>query len=184
VGEDSARAKAFEIIERDHIKSDKLGPLCQRISYGFCQEYETFLRSAVAKNPHKGVQATAALSLARYLNNRQARIELCREQPDLAKQFAALYGKGYVADLMRQDGEKAVKEVETLFEQAAEKYGDVKLPDGDTVADRVKPELFEIRNLRVGKQAPDIEGEDQDGVKFKLSEYRGKVVLLDFWSYV
>jgi peroxiredoxin len=30
--------------------------------------------------------------------------------------------------------------------------------------------------------APDIEGEDQDGVRFKLSDYRGKVVLLDFWS--
>ena len=35
-----------------------------------------------------------------------------------------------------------------------------------------------------GRQAPDIEGEDQDGKRFKLSDYRGKVVLLDFWSFV
>ena len=34
----------------------------------------------------------------------------------------------------------------------------------------------------VGKQAPDIEGEDQDGKHFKLSDYRGKVVLLYFWN--
>jgi len=33
-------------------------------------------------------------------------------------------------------------------------------------------------------KAPDIEAEDQYGKRFKLSEYRGKVVLLDFWSYV
>ena len=30
--------------------------------------------------------------------------------------------------------------------------------------------------------APEIEGEDIDGVPFKLSDYRGKVVVLDFWG--
>jgi hypothetical protein len=34
----------------------------------------------------------------------------------------------------------------------------------------------------VGMKAPEIEGEDIDGKKFKLSDYRGKVVLLDFWG--
>ena len=72
VGEDTARAKAFELIQRDHIRSDKLGPLCQRVSYGFCKEYETFLRAVLAKNPHKTVQATASLSLGHFLNNRLA----------------------------------------------------------------------------------------------------------------
>jgi cytochrome oxidase Cu insertion factor (SCO1/SenC/PrrC family) len=32
-----------------------------------------------------------------------------------------------------------------------------------------------------GKRAPEITGEDADGTVFKLSDYRGKVVLLDFW---
>jgi cytochrome oxidase Cu insertion factor (SCO1/SenC/PrrC family) len=36
--------------------------------------------------------------------------------------------------------------------------------------------------LQVGRVAPEIEGEDIDGEKFKLSDYRGKVVLLDFWG--
>ena len=112
------------------------------------------------------------------------RLDLCQEQPELAKEFAGQFGKEYLAELLRQDGDKAVKEVEAVFEQAAEKYGDVKLPGDDTVADRAKVELFEIRHLSVGKKAPDIEGEDQDGKRFKLSDYRGKVVLLVFWSYV
>jgi len=36
--------------------------------------------------------------------------------------------------------------------------------------------------LAVGKEAQDIEGADQDGKRFKLSDYRGKVVLLYFWQ--
>ncbi len=38
------------------------------------------------------------------------------------------------------------------------------------------------QGLEVGNQAPEIDGEDIDGKKFKLSDYRGKVVLLDFWA--
>jgi peroxiredoxin len=39
-----------------------------------------------------------------------------------------------------------------------------------------------MRNLAVGKPAPQIEGVDLDSVAFKLSDYQGKVVLLDFWG--
>jgi cytochrome oxidase Cu insertion factor (SCO1/SenC/PrrC family) len=34
----------------------------------------------------------------------------------------------------------------------------------------------------VDKAVPEIEGEDLDGQSFKLSDYLGKVVLLDFWG--
>ena len=39
-----------------------------------------------------------------------------------------------------------------------------------------------IVGFEVGNLAPEIQGEDLDGVKFKLSDYRGKVVVLDFWG--
>lgn len=42
--------------------------------------------------------------------------------------------------------------------------------------------LFEAEHLAIGLVAPDIEGPDLDGVPFKLSDYRGKVVLLDYWG--
>ena len=44
-------------------------------------------------------------------------------------------------------------------------------------------ELFELRNLSVGKPAPNIEGEDIFGKAMKLEDYRGKVILLDFGSH-
>jgi len=42
--------------------------------------------------------------------------------------------------------------------------------------------LFEAENLEPGLKAPDIQGEDLDGIAFKLSDYKGKVILLDFWG--
>jgi hypothetical protein len=39
-----------------------------------------------------------------------------------------------------------------------------------------------VEGLKVGNLAPDIENEDLDGETFKLSDYRGKVVMLDFWG--
>jgi hypothetical protein len=180
-GEEPARPKAFALLQRDYIQSDRLGPVCQRISYGFCKEYETFLRMVLEKNPHKGVQAMACLALGHFLNNRLQRLELIKERPDLAKEFAGLFDKDYLEDLQRQVGPKAAKEAESFLERAVDKFGDVKIPDDGVVGDKAKAELFEMRHLCVGKEAPDIEGVDQDGHKFKISDYRGKVVLLDFW---
>ena len=37
--------------------------------------------------------------------------------------------------------------------------------------------------VAIGKPAPEIQGEDIDGVPFKLSDYRGKIILLDFWGH-
>jgi hypothetical protein len=182
VGRDEARPRAFALLERDHVRSEKLGPLCERISYGLCAEYETFLRAVLEKNPKKEIQAEACLALAHYLNNRSQRLGLVLEQPGLAKEFADLFGREYLERLRREDHTKAIREAEALFERAMRDYGNVKLSGGGMVVEKSVAELFEIRHLAVGKVAPDIEGEDQDGVRFKLSDYRGKVVLIDFWS--
>jgi hypothetical protein len=43
--------------------------------------------------------------------------------------------------------------------------------------------LIDVREkYGAGNIAPDIEGTDLDGVAFKLSDYKGKVVFLDFWG--
>lgn len=36
--------------------------------------------------------------------------------------------------------------------------------------------------LRQGYIAPDVEGSDLEGKPMKLSDFRGKVVVLEFWS--
>jgi AhpC/TSA family len=177
---DNPRAKAIALLLRDHIRSDKLGSVCPRMRFDFAPESETFLRTVLERNPHQEVRALACLALAQFLCNR-LRL-LVQDGPDLAKHYEGLFGKDYLEQLLRQDRAKVAKEAEVLFELAADKYGDVKIPTRGTVGEEAKSELFEIRNLAVGNEAPEIEGQDQNGKKFKLSDYRGKVVLLDFWS--
>jgi hypothetical protein len=86
-------------------------------------------------NPHQPVQASACLGLAHFLSNRLQRIDLVKEQPELAREFAGLFGKEYLEELERQDRTKASQEAEALLEQAVEKYGDVNIPGVGTVGE-------------------------------------------------
>jgi hypothetical protein len=179
---DNATELAMALLVRDHIRSDKLGAVCERMRYGTRKEYEPFLHRVLKESPHKDVQGLACLSLAQFLNSHSLKFDLLKERPELATRYEELLGKDYYDELRRKGHDGRTKEVETLLEQADAKYGEVKMPYGGTVGEQAKAELFAIRHLAVGKYAADIDGKDQDGKPFKLSDYRGKVVLLYFWS--
>ena len=100
----------------------------------------------------------------------------------MAARYERLFGKDYLEELRRQDPAAAVQEIEAIFTRAASEFGDTKLPYDRKVGETANSELHEIRHLSIGKQALELEGLDQDGEAIKLSDYRGKVVLLYFWS--
>jgi hypothetical protein len=182
---DSRRATALELLARDHADSPKVGPVCQTMDRAFDKESGEFLRAVLDKNPSRDLQGQACLALAHYLKTRGQILDALKQQPNVAGILEQMVGKEYTAELKKLDPDKGNKEVAELFERAAEKYADVKLPGGGTVGDKVKPELARVKNLgklEVNNPAPDIEGEDIEGKKFKLSDYKGKVVLLDFWG--
>jgi hypothetical protein len=158
-GKDGPRAKALALLSKEYVQSDKLGRLCQALARSRDNDSTDLLRAVLEKNPNKDVQGAACLSLAQRLKSRAD--GMAEDQP--------------------KEADKLRKESEELFERAADKFADVKLGRG-TIGETAKTELFELRFLSVGKEAPDIEDEDIDGKKFKLSDYRGKVVLLDFWG--
>jgi hypothetical protein len=159
-GKNSARGKALAILMRDHASSPKIAGVCESLIYQQGPEAEAFLRAVLDKNPAKEAQARACLALALFLRN-SSRGQKSKPEAEQAK---------------------IDKQVEELLERAVASYSDVKHPFYGTIGKKAEGELFEIRHLSVGKEAPDMTGEDQDGKKFKLSDYRGKVVLLDFWG--
>jgi hypothetical protein len=104
-----------------------------------------------------------------------------RDVQGLALYYQMLAAKG------RDLTEKNVTLVKPMMKRLSDEFGDVRLVyssgrDRGSLAELVANELFAFENLRIGKTAPDIDGEDLDGVNFKLSDYRGKVVVIDFWG--
>ncbi len=156
-----AEAAVKEVVEKHlaNLKPQRLQGICQQLSISTDKGSEALLR-AMLKHDKPEVQGVACLTLAQVLKGQADR---------------AAGGDAKAAEALR-------KEAEELFTRAAEKYGDVKTAFRGTVGEKAKSELYELRHLAIGKEAPDVEGEDQDGKKFTLSDYRGKVVLLDFWS--
>lgn len=57
-----------------------------------------------------------------------------------------------------------------------------KVASPPTLAKIAEGHLDEMRNLVVGKPAPEIDGVDFDGKPLRLSDYRGRVVALSFWG--
>jgi hypothetical protein len=141
------------------MKGPELENLCQRLGYTTGRGGEVLLRALLEKDSRHEVQGQACFALAQLLKRRADDLP-AEKEPEAVK---------------------TRKESEQLFERIVAKFADLKTFRG-TMGEKAKNELFAIRFLSVGKPAPEIEGEDQDGVKFKLSDYRGKVVLLDFWG--
>lgn len=48
--------------------------------------------------------------------------------------------------------------------------------------ERARGNLYELSALQIGQPAPDFEAKDLQGQTVRLSDLRGKVVLLDFWA--
>jgi len=176
-------SEALELLARDHVTSDKVGPLCARLVYVQSPRVEPFLKDVLAKNPDHATKGQACLALAQYTKRQAELVRSLHEDAGLAKRLGAMaqFGPERAKELQAKDPDAVMKEAEGLFERVTKDFADVKQSDRP-LGQAAEAELFEIRHLSVGKAAPEIEGEDVDGQKFKLSDYRGKVVLLDFWG--
>lgn len=109
------------------------------------------------------------------------------KNPGLPDKAAATYALGMqhlrrfeaAADPKAAEADKQ-KALEFLQEVAA-KYADVNI-EGFPIADQAGRTMFELANLSVGSQCPEIEGKDVEGAPMKLSAHRGSHVVLIFWG--
>jgi len=164
-GDNGKNAKeAMKLIADHHIRTAGVGALALGLIYNWRDEatLKGILRDVSMQNPNRDDRAKAFFAIGLK-----------------AKQVAAAEG---VAESERN---KAFAESTEALETLEKKYPDVTYGD-TTLGSRAKGQLAGLKNaanLMVGKKAPDIVGEDLDGTAFMLSDYRGKVVYLTFWSH-
>lgn len=73
------------------------------------------------------------------------------------------------------------KEATAYFDRIEKEFADVSLGKR-TLGEMAKGSLFELRNLQVGMPAPAAESKNLKGDAVKLSDLKGKVVVLDIWA--
>ena len=100
--------------------------------------------------------------------------------PERKTQGVAALGAAMVLKTLGDDGELMRKRL-TYLRKAIVESSDVEL-GGTSVAKLAADELYIIRFLTKGRVAPDLSGIDSAGRPLKISDFKGKVVVLLFWS--
>ena len=175
--------RAIERLARDHAQDPKVGPICQRLVHSLSPGAEGLLRAIAAKNPNHTAQGQASLALAQYLKNEVETVRMAKQDKEMVARYKGRHEPESTEAPRAKDADARAKEAESLFEAVIEKFGDVNVSQhrGD-LATSARAELFEIRIVGIGKTVPEISGGDLDGRPMKLSDYRGKVVVLEFWG--
>jgi len=133
---------------------------------------------------HPGVDQVVAMLARTAGKDAEARLKgLLEKDSKRVKAAASLALARTLADKVDgladtpAEADKVVADAAKYFTTAIDLYKDN--PEKKKTAEI---ELNAMQHLRIGKEALDIKGPDLDGKAFKLSDYRGKVVLLDFWG--
>jgi peroxiredoxin/tetratricopeptide (TPR) repeat protein len=177
-------ARAFDRLANSHAESQSVGRVCDIAAMGWPHNSaEEFLRAVLEKNKERALKGLACLRLAEFLRLRADALNNLHKQDgaQLSEQWEHDYGTALVKQLQEMDRKTVLMEAEVLLERVVKQFADAKTDDEDVLGEIAKRHLFEMRHLTVGNPALEIEGEDLDGKPLKLSEQRGKVVVLTFW---
>jgi peroxiredoxin len=194
--------KALDLLKAHHSADEDVGMACLLLYRLPSPTREGFLRVIEHQSSSRAVKGRACYSLAKLLATKAVIAGNIQHPPanrsKMAPPDATLWGEAYCQELRQGDSKAMIAEAERLFERTIAEFGDVSYalaapmtgpaqaylgrnPGlGKTLGELATADLDEIRNLTVGKVAPEIEGHDAEGKVFKLSDYRGRVVVLTF----
>jgi thiol-disulfide isomerase/thioredoxin len=153
------RLQAVQLLQRDHFQKTEFANVCLQFVQTPVPEAEELLKAGLERHERQEVRGLAGLALATSLA--QAGQKVRDSNPAKADEL-----------LRRADKE---------FERVAREYGKVNYGH-QTLEEIARYQQQEVHHLGIGCVAQEIEGTDLEGKAFKLSDYRGKVVVLDFWA--
>lgn len=187
------RVQSIGLLAKYQATNTNVGPLCGFIGHKWIWRWRempvvAFLQAVAKDNPARANRAQAIFSLG-CLNFTKAENLAEFEQWGKVPFYATTIARFDTTDLAQWGESKpAADEAERQFEDIVANYADCRdlRPRGSKepllLKSEAETELFDLLHLSPGRVAPDIEAENIDGKKFKLSDSRGKITVLIFWA--
>jgi thiol-disulfide isomerase/thioredoxin len=176
-GKAKARKEAVKLL-KGYVKSKQIQPILRTLAnqgvwLGGDAALLAIVKEVAKENPDKLTRATALDELASSLEFQALEADkLLRDEKRLAD-YEKQHGRALVRKFLdsADDGKKEVARLRTTLKSD---YAGVLVSndDKDDTKDR----------LKVGARAPETVCADISGLQAKLSDYEGKVVVLDFWA--
>ncbi len=152
---------AFERLEKNHAADpaikDAIGDGL-RFAVMDLEKLQKFCERVRQENPDKQAKGRATLLLAKSLYDgpltRLPGFSANEEQPKADRQRAG-----------------------ALFASVVKDFG------GTEEAQEAERYIYDLEHLQVGMKAPEILGQDVESKDIKLSQFKGQVVVMDFWGF-
>lgn len=155
--------QALKMVRSAYLDSPDIKKLFSMLANSNDTESIQVMRDVIAKHPDRKVQAKAAKSLASGLENAVQQAKMIQSRPDMRKNYEEQAGKELIENLLvKADQNK--KDAAELTKLVQDKYADV------------------FPNLAIGQPAPEVINKDLNDKTVKLSDLKGRVVVLDIWA--
>ncbi|MFO0938154.1 MAG: hypothetical protein U0798_16745 [Gemmataceae bacterium] len=165
-----AAKKANEMLVAYHVENPMIADSVMAMSRGGSEETTKFLKAVLARNPSRDAKGRAAFALAQQI---AGKIEAAKTEKDAIKLEDD--AKVYLNQIVKEFADVHLMKIPANAKIEPRLLG--------KMATRELKSIGNIKNLKPGKPAPEIEGPDMDEKTFKISDYKGKVVMLDFWGH-
>lgn len=154
---DEIAADALATLTKSHAADKEIADQLPQLMYAYwrvgAEPLNALYEKVIKENPDKDAKAAATFNLAFTLYSSN------RMMPG--------------AEAKSGGRDRAI----ALFKSMSKDFPDTE------AARRAESYVFEIEHLQIGMKAPDFSGEDVENKTISLSDFKGKVVVIDFWGY-
>ena len=170
----------------EYHRSQDLRPICSRVRIS--EGSEKFLIALMENAESRETRADACYHLGRLYAEKRELLSpdswamrppvgsFAKYNVDRCATYFTPFLEGKSSDQLYFDANRC-------FDIVAREDSDVDdLRDGRSLSELAKRAIYELKYLSVGGGAPEIDGEDLEGMPMQLTDSRGKVVLLVFWA--